>query len=81
MTKAFQIAIKALGLTAWEIITTSFSHVATTSTIAWEGLTPVFVNIDEQTLNIDTKKTETKITDKTEGIRMICRILLRTQDN
>jgi dTDP-4-amino-4,6-dideoxygalactose transaminase len=51
-TIALQIAIKALGLKG-EIITTPFSYVATTSSIVWEGCTPVFVDINEETLNID----------------------------
>lgn len=66
-TIALQIAIKALGLKG-EIITTPFSYVATTSSIVWEGCKPVFVDIDEQTLNIDPKKIEEAITDKTSAI-------------
>jgi dTDP-4-amino-4,6-dideoxygalactose transaminase len=66
-TIALQIAIKALGLKG-EIITTPFSYVATTSSIVWEGCTPVFVDIDEATLNIDPEKIETAITPKTSAI-------------
>jgi len=66
-TIALQIAIKALQLEG-EIITTPFSYVATTSSIVWEGCTPVFVDIDEQTLNIDPKLIESAITDKTCAI-------------
>ena len=66
-TIALQIAIKALGLTK-EIITTPFSYVATTSSIVWEGCTPVFVDIDPNTLNIDPTKIEDAITDETEAI-------------
>ena len=44
-TIALQMAIKALDLKG-EIITTPFSFVATTSSIVWEGCTPVFVDID-----------------------------------
>lgn len=66
-TVALQMAIKALGLTG-EIITTPFSFVATTSSIVWEGCTPVFVDIDEKTLNIDASKIEAAITDKTQAI-------------
>src|SRR5438874_12338406 len=51
-TIALQIAIKALNL-AGEIITTPFSYVATTSAIVWEACRPRFVDIDEQTLNLD----------------------------
>ena len=66
-TIALQIAIKALGITK-EIITTPFSYVATTSSIVWEGCTPVFVDIDPNTLNIDPSKIEVAITNDTEDI-------------
>ena len=66
-TVALQIAIKALGLSK-EIITTPFSYVATTSSIVWEGCTPVFVDIDPHTLNIDPTKIEDAITSETEAI-------------
>lgn len=66
-TIALQIAIKALELTG-EIITTPFSYVATTSSIVWEGCTPVFVDIDPNTFNINPELIEEAITDKTSGI-------------
>ncbi|NVJ86744.1 MAG: DegT/DnrJ/EryC1/StrS family aminotransferase [Algoriphagus sp.] len=66
-TIALQIAIKALGLKG-EIITTPFSYVATTSSIVWEGCKPVFVDIDPYTLNIDPKKIEEAISEKTTAI-------------
>lgn len=66
-TIALQIAIKALGLTG-EIITTPFSYVATTSSIVWEGCTPVFVDIDPKTLNLDPSKIEAAITPQTSAI-------------
>ncbi|MDZ4814680.1 MAG: DegT/DnrJ/EryC1/StrS family aminotransferase [Verrucomicrobiota bacterium] len=66
-TIALQIAIKALDLKG-EIITTPFSYVATTSSIVWEGCTPVFVDIDPETLCIDPGKIETAITEKTSAI-------------
>ena len=66
-TVALQMAIKGLNITG-EIITTPFSFVATTSTIVWEGCTPVFVDIDENSLNIDVSKIEEAITDKTQAI-------------
>lgn len=66
-TVAIQMAIKALGITG-EVITTPFSFVATTSSIVWEGCTPVFVDIDKNTLNIDAAKIESAITDKTTAI-------------
>ncbi|MDB5249634.1 MAG: arnB 3 [Segetibacter sp.] len=66
-TVALQMAIKALNLKG-EIITTPFSFVATTSSIVWEGCTPVFVDIDSRTLNIDAALIENAITEKTTAI-------------
>lgn len=66
-TLPIQIAIKALDLSG-EIITTPFSYVATTSSIIWENCTPVFVDIDQDYLTIDTAKIEEAITDKTSAI-------------
>ncbi|QQV02134.1 MULTISPECIES: DegT/DnrJ/EryC1/StrS family aminotransferase [Chryseobacterium] len=66
-TVAIQMAIKALDIKG-EIITTPFSFIATTSSIVWEGCTPVFVDIDDQSLCIDAKKIEEAITEKTTAI-------------
>ena len=66
-TIALQMAIKALDLKG-EIITTPFSFVATTSSIVWEGCTPVFVDIDAGSLNIDSNKIEEAITENTSAI-------------
>lgn len=66
-TVALQMAIKALDLKG-EIITTPFSFVATTSSIVWEGCTPVFVDIDKESLCIDPTKIEEAITEKTSAI-------------
>src|SRR5882762_6054936 len=56
-TIALQMAIKVLKLKG-EIITTPFTFVATTSSIVWEGCTPVFVDIDPRSLNIDPSRIE-----------------------
>lgn len=66
-TVAIQMAIKALQITG-EIITTPFSFVATTSSIVWEGCTPIFVDIDEDTFCIDATKIEEAITERTQAI-------------
>jgi dTDP-4-amino-4,6-dideoxygalactose transaminase len=66
-TIALQLAIKALSLKG-EIITTPFSFVATTSAIVWQECTPVFVDIDPETYNIDPAKIEAAITSKTSAI-------------
>jgi dTDP-4-amino-4,6-dideoxygalactose transaminase len=66
-TIGLQFAINALGLEG-EIITTPFSYVATTSSIVWEGCTPVFADIDPSSLNIDPKEVEAAITSDTSAI-------------
>lgn len=66
-TLALQMAIKALGKTG-EIITTPFTFIATISSIMWEHCTPVFVDIDPETLNIDPKQIEERITCHTVAI-------------
>ncbi|MGN8056645.1 DegT/DnrJ/EryC1/StrS family aminotransferase [Pedobacter sp. 22163] len=66
-TIALQLAIQALEVKG-EIITTPFSFVATTSSIVWQGCKPVFVDIDEHTLNIDPNKIEAAITPNTSAI-------------
>ena len=66
-TVAIQMAIKALELKG-EIITTAFTWIATVSAIKWENCTPIFCDIDPETLNIDPTKIEALITDQTVGI-------------
>ena len=66
-TIALQIAIKALDLKG-EVLTTPFSYVATTSSLVWEGCTPVFVDIDPHTLCIAPTLLEAAITPQTVGI-------------
>ena len=68
-TDALQIAMMALGIQPGdEILTTPFTFVATTETIALLGARPVYVDIDEKTYNIDVNKIEEKITPKTKAI-------------
>lgn len=66
-TIALQIAIKGLGISK-KVITTPFSYVATTSSLVWEGCTPVYVDIDPMTFNIDPNKIEAAIDLDTEAI-------------
>jgi dTDP-4-amino-4,6-dideoxygalactose transaminase len=66
-TIALICAIKALDLVG-EVITTPYSFIATTHALLWNGLTPVFVDIDPHTLNIDPSKIEAAITPKTTAI-------------
>lgn len=68
-TLALMAALQVLKLKEKsEIITTSFSFVATSSSIVWQGFKPVFVDIDPETFNIDHKKIQEKITTKTSAI-------------
>lgn len=67
-TIAIQIALRALGITSGQIITTPFTYVATISSILWERCEPVFVDIDPHTFNIDAEKIEAAITDQTRAI-------------
>ncbi|GAB6091106.1 DegT/DnrJ/EryC1/StrS family aminotransferase [Spirochaeta dissipatitropha] len=64
---ALQIAYKALDLSG-EVITTPFSFVATASTQVWEGLTPIFADINSQSLNMNPDNIEPLITEKTSAI-------------
>ena len=61
-------ALQALGLTKGEVITTPYSFVATSHSIWWNGLTPVFVDIEEETCGRDPAKIEAAITPNTVAI-------------
>lgn len=66
-TIALQLAIRALRLHG-EIITTPFTFIATINSILWENCTPVFVDIDPETFNMNPDLIEEKITYHTVGI-------------
>ena len=61
-------AFQALNMRKGEVITTPYSFVATTHAIWWNGLTPVFVDVDPITGNIDPNKIEAAITENTVAI-------------
>lgn len=68
-TDALQIALMALGLKPGdEVITPSFTYIATTEVIALLGLKPVFVEVDKDTFCIDVNAIEAAITPKTKAI-------------
>lgn len=68
-TDALLLAMMAIGIKEGdEVITTPFTFIATAETIAFLGAVPVFVDIEEDSYNIDSKKIEEKITDKTKAI-------------
>ncbi len=66
-TLALVTALQALRITG-EVITTPYSFVATAHSLHWNGIKPVFVDIDPITLNLDPKKIEAAITPKTTAV-------------
>lgn len=66
-TVALEIAIRALGMEG-EVIVPSFTFIATAHALQWQGITPVFCDIDQRTHTIDPKKVEEMITPRTTGI-------------
>jgi dTDP-4-amino-4,6-dideoxygalactose transaminase len=66
-TIALITALQALRITG-EVITTPFSFVATAHSLLWNGIKPVFVDIDKNTLNLDPAKIEAAITPQTTAI-------------
>lgn len=66
-TIALIAALKTLRVRG-EVITTPYSFVATAHSIVWNGLTPIFVDIDPETTNIDSKKLVDAITPNTTAI-------------
>lgn len=68
-TDALQIALMALGLKPGdEVITPSFTYIATTEVVALLGLTPIFVEVDPLTFCIDPCAVEAAITPRTKAI-------------
>lgn len=66
-TIALVSALQALRITG-EVITTPYSFVATAHSLLWNGIKPVFVDIDPDTLNLDPQKIEAAITPRTTAI-------------
>ncbi|MGD9638336.1 MAG: DegT/DnrJ/EryC1/StrS family aminotransferase [Alphaproteobacteria bacterium] len=66
-TLALITAMQHLNL-AGEVITTPFSFVATTHSLFWNNLSPVFVDVEPDTFNLDPDKIEAAITPKTSAI-------------
>jgi dTDP-4-amino-4,6-dideoxygalactose transaminase len=66
-TLALQIAYKALGVTK-QAVTTPFTFVATASSLAWEGIEPVFADIDPKTFCIDPEEIEKRLTPETGAV-------------
>jgi dTDP-4-amino-4,6-dideoxygalactose transaminase len=66
-TIGLQIAIRALGITG-EVIVPSFTFVATAHSLEWQGITPVFCDVDADTHCMDPARIEQLITPRTTGI-------------
>ena len=68
-TDALVIALKALGIGEGdEVITSTFTYFASAECISAVGATPVFVDVEKDTFNIDPDKIEEKITERTKAI-------------
>ncbi len=66
-TLALVTALQALRITG-EVITTPYSFVATAHSLLWNGIKPVFVDVDPDSLNLDPAKVEAAITPQTTAI-------------
>jgi len=66
-TVALEIAIRALGLEG-EVIIPSYTFIATAHALHWQGITPVFADIDPSTHNVDPAAVRRMITPRTTGI-------------
>lgn len=66
-TVALEIAIRGLGMEQ-EVIVPSLTFVATAHALQWQGITPVFCDVDPDTLCIDPNEVERRITPRTTGI-------------
>lgn len=66
-TLALVTALQALRITG-EVITTPYSFVATSHSLVWNGIRPIFVDIDPRSLNLDPAKIEAAITPQTTAI-------------
>ena len=66
-TIALVTALQSLRITG-EVITTPYSFVATAHSLRWNGITPVFADVDPRTLNLDPAAIEAAITERTTAI-------------
>ncbi len=68
-TDALHLALDAIGIGEGdEVITTPFTFFATVEAIMYTGATPVFVDIEKDTMNIDPEKIKERITEKTKAL-------------
>ncbi|HET7009524.1 MAG TPA: aminotransferase class I/II-fold pyridoxal phosphate-dependent enzyme, partial [Anaerolineales bacterium] len=66
-TAALELTVRALG---WhgEVLLPSFTFIATAHALRWQGITPVFCDVDPRTHNLDPKEVERAVTPRTTGI-------------
>ena len=67
-TLALQLAIKSLKLGSGEIITTPFTFIASANSILYNGLKPVFADVNPETFNLDPESVAERITSKTKAV-------------
>ncbi len=71
-TSGLHLAVRALGISAGdEVLVPSFTFIAAANVILQEGATPIFVEVDEQTLNFDPREIELKISPRTKAIMLV----------
>ena len=74
-TTALHLALLVIGATAHdEVITASHSYIATANAVRYCGATPVFVDIDARSFNVDPARVEAAITEKTRAILCVHQI-------
>jgi len=66
-TVALEIAIRAAGMSG-EVLVPSFTFIATAHALQWQGIVPVFCEIDPATHTLDVSRLESRITPQTKGI-------------
>ena len=67
-TIALLVALQSLRVNSGEVITTPFTFPATSHVLYWNGIKPVYCDIEDKTFNIDPTKIEGLITPETKGI-------------
>lgn len=67
-TLSLQLALRLKGLHGKKVITTPFTYVATASALLWEWCTPVFADVDEETLCLSPKAVEEALGEDTAGV-------------
>jgi perosamine synthetase len=68
-TAGLHLAVRLAGIGAGdEVITTPFSFVASANCLLYEGAAPVFVDVDQRTLNLDSSAVEAAVTERTKAI-------------